>query len=56
MSSILEDFYRSKEIFIKLPTGGKWYKNKPHLSVTNEIGIMPMTTKDEMILKIPDSL
>ena len=56
MSNTLEDFYRTKDIYIKLPSGGKWYKNKPKLSVSEEMGIMPMTARDEMILKIPDSL
>lgn len=56
MNNPLENYYRNKEIYIKLPSGGKWYKTKPKLSVSGEIGIMPMTTKDEMILKVPDSL
>jgi hypothetical protein len=56
MSNPLENFYRTKEIYVKLPTQGKWYKNPPKLSVNNEIGVMPMTIKDELILKIPDSL
>jgi hypothetical protein len=56
MSNPLENFYRTKEIYVKLPTQGKWYKNPPKLSVNNEIGVMPMTIKDEIILKIPDSL
>lgn len=56
MSNPLENFYRTKEIYVKLPTQGKWYKNPPKLSVNNEIGVMPMTIKDEITLKIPDSL
>lgn len=56
MSNPLENFYRTKEIYVKLPTQGKWYKNPPKLSVNNEIGVMPMTIRDELILKIPDSL
>ena len=56
MSNPLENFYRTKEIYVKLPTQGKWYKTPPKLSVNNEIGVMPMTIKDEIILKIPDSL
>jgi hypothetical protein len=56
MSNPLEEFYRSKEIYVKLPTQGKWYETPPKLSINNELGIMPMTVKDELILKIPDSL
>jgi hypothetical protein len=56
MNNPLSDFYREKSIFVKLPTGGKWYKQKPKLTADGEIGIMPMTMKDEMLFKIPDSL
>lgn len=56
MNNPLSDFYREKSIFVKLPTGGKWYKQKPKLTADGEIGVMPMTMKDEMLFKIPDSL
>lgn len=56
MNNPLSDFYREKSIFVKLPTGGKWYKQKPKLTPDGEIGVMPMTMKDEMLFKIPDSL
>lgn len=56
MNNPLEDFYRSKEIYVKLPTQGKWYKNPPKLTSNGEIGVMPMTVKDELLLRIPDSL
>ena len=56
MNNPLIDFYREKEIYVTLPTQGKWYKNKPKLTDDGEIGIMPMTMKDEMLLNIPDSL
>ena len=56
MNNPLLDFYREKEIYVTLPTQGKWYKNKPKLTDDGEIGIMPMTMKDEMLLNIPDSL
>ena len=55
MTNPLENFYRSKEIYVKLPSQGRWYKQKPQL-VNGELGIYPMTTKDEMLLQIPDSL
>lgn len=56
MNNPLLDFYREKEIYVTLPTQGKWYKNKPKLTDDGEIGVMPMTMKDEMLLNIPDSL
>jgi hypothetical protein len=56
MNNPLEDFYRSKEIYVKLPTQGRWYKNPPKLTGSGEIGVMPMTVKDELLLRIPDSL
>jgi len=56
MTQSLSNFYRTKEIYIKLPSGGKWYKNKPRLTDDGEIGVYPMSFKDEMLLKIPDSL
>lgn len=56
MTESLSDFYRTKEIYTKLPTGGKWYKSPVKLTDDNEIGVFPMSFKDEMILRIPDSL
>ena len=52
----LEDFYRSKDVYIKLPTQLRYYKHHPKLSSEGELGIMPMSTKDEMLLKVPDTL
>jgi hypothetical protein len=56
MKNPLIDYYREKDIYVKLPTQAKWYKNKPHLTKDGEIGVLPMTLKDEMLFKIPDSL
>lgn len=52
----LENFYRSKDVYITLPTKGIYYKQQPTLSADGELGIMPMTTRDEMLLKVPDTL
>ena len=35
----LEDFYRQKEIYIKLPTQGRWLTQEPKLSADGELGI-----------------
>lgn len=56
MNNPLSEFYRSKEIYVKLPTKGRWYTSKINLTSDGEIGVMPMTIQDEMILNIPDSL
>ncbi len=56
MTNPLADFYRQKEIYITLPTGGRWLTEKPHLSTDGELGVRPLTLNDEMMLSIPDSL
>tara|TARA_B100001094_G_C18163912_1_gene790919 strand:- start:284 stop:1123 length:840 start_codon:yes stop_codon:yes gene_type:complete len=56
MQNPLEDYYRQKEIYIPLPTQGLWYENKPNLTNDGEIGVLPMTLNDEMLLNIPDTL
>lgn len=52
----LKKYYRTKEVYVKLPTNYKFFSTKPATSEENEIGIMPMSTRDEMLIKIPDSL
>ena len=56
MSDPLSHFYRTKEIFVKLPSKGHWYSQKPNLTADNEIGVYPMSVKDEVLFKIPDTL
>jgi len=56
MNNPLDKYYRTKEIYVKLPTQGKWYTDKPNLTEQGEIGILPMTVRDEMLLNIPDAL
>ena len=56
MTQSLSDFYRTKEIYTKLPSGGKWYNSPVNLTDDGEIGVFPMSYKDEMLLRIPDSL
>lgn len=52
----LKSLYRNKTFYIKLPSNGKFYDSGITLSIDGELGIMPMTAKDEIILKSPDSL
>lgn len=55
-NSSLESLYRKKEIYIPLPSEGKFYPSGINLSVDGDIGVMPMTARDDLLLKSPDSL
>jgi hypothetical protein len=48
--------YRKPELFISLPSGGKYYNTKPKLSVDNELAIYSMTARDSLLTKTPDAL
>jgi len=53
----LSQFMRMPEIFITLPSGGKF--NHPadvELSMSGELGVAAMTTKDDLTLKSPEGL
>lgn len=52
----LENYFRTKEIYIKLPTEGRYFSEPLNFNMDGELGIMPMNTKDETLLKIPDTL
>jgi len=53
----LSKHFRQPAIYFKLPSGGKyWSDGSLSLSATGEVGVMPMTTKDEITLKTPDAL
>lgn len=56
MSNPLNKLYRNKKVYIQLPSKGKYYPSGINLSVDGELGIMPMTVRDEIMLKSPDSL
>ena len=56
MENPLQQYYRAKEIYVKLPTQGKWMKNPPTLTEDGEIGVRAMSMKDELLLTIPDAL
>ena len=56
-SNPLSKHFRQPQLYIKLPSGGKWYRpNELDLPVTQEIPIFAMTAKDELISKTPDAL
>jgi len=52
----LENYFRTKEIYIKLPTEGRYFTKPVKFNLDGELGIMPLTAKDETLLKIPDTL
>ena len=56
MENPLQNYYRHKDIYVKLPTGGKWMKEEPNLTADGEIGVRAMTVRDELLLNIPDAL
>jgi hypothetical protein len=53
----LFSFMRQPKIFIKLPSGGKFW-NQGSLSIpeTGEFPVYSMTAKDELMFKTPDAL
>ena len=53
----LQKYYRQPAIYIKLPTGGRYYTKDVYTPTeTGEIPILPMTAKDELVFKTPDAL
>lgn len=53
----LKRFYRHEEFTVKLPSRGEYYADGVvELDDNNEVGIMPMTAADELMLKNPDAL
>lgn len=56
-SNPLAAHFRQPAVFLKLPSGGKyWIPNSINLPATGELGVMPMTAKDEILLRTPDAL
>ena len=53
----LQKYYRQPAIYIKLPSGGKYYPKEVFTPTeTGEIPILPMTVKDELAFKTPDAM
>jgi hypothetical protein len=53
----LKQYFRKPGIWIKLPSQGNFYKEKPsELNDMGEIPVYPMTAKDELLLKNADAL
>jgi hypothetical protein len=53
----LASHFRQPAVYLKLPSGGRyWTNNSLNLPANGEVGIMPMTAKDEIMLRTPDAL
>jgi hypothetical protein len=56
-SNPLKNYFRKPGIWIKLPSLGKFYKDKPlELNEMGEVPVYPMTAKDELLMKNADAL
>jgi len=50
-------YFRKPEVYVTLPSRGKYYaEGSIDMPPTNEIGVFPMTAKDELLFKTPDAL
>jgi hypothetical protein len=53
----LAKYYRQPQIYIKLPSGGRFYDSSVFTPTqTGEIPVLPMTAKDELAFKTPDAM
>jgi hypothetical protein len=53
----LASHFRQPAVFLKLPSGGKyWVPDSINMPANGELGVMPMTAKDEIMLRTPDAL
>jgi len=53
----LEKYYRQPAVYIRLPSGGKYYDGSVFTPTeTGEIPVMPMNAKDELAFKTPDAM
>lgn len=53
----LKQYFRQIKMYLKLPSGGNYYKaGVIELNENGEVGVLPMTGKDELVLKNPDAL
>lgn len=53
----LQAYFRHPELYMTLPSGGRWYRpGALDMPENGEIEVFPMTAKDEILLKTPDTL
>lgn len=57
LNNPLKQYFRQFKLYLKLPSGTTYYQpNVIKFTDAGEVGVMPMTGKDELILKNPDAL
>lgn len=57
LNNPLKQYFRSFKLYLKIPSGTSYYPaNVLEYTDSGEIGVMPMTGKDELALKNPDAL
>ena len=58
--SALKKYYRKPKLYIELPSGFNFYEegfiSSDDISSNNEVGILPMTTMNDLMLKNPEAL
>lgn len=53
----LSKHFRTPSVYMKLPSGGKyWEEGSLELTVAGELAVLPMTSRDEILLRTPDAL
>jgi hypothetical protein len=53
----LQKYFRQPKLYVKLPSGGKFYaKGAIDMPENEELAVFSMTAKDELIMKTPDAL
>ena len=53
----LAQYMRQPSIFIKLPSNGNyWHQGSIDMPISGELPVLPMSTKDEIMLNTPDAL
>ena len=55
-SNPLKKYFRQPSIYVTLPSGANYAPEVLEPSKSGEIGVMPMTAKDEIRFKTPDAL
>lgn len=57
MNNPLKSYFRQPAIYVTLPSKGRWYPpDTLTMNEQHEVGILPMTAKDELTVKTPDAL
>ena len=53
----LNKYLRQPEIYVKLPSGGKyWPPGSLDMPISGELPVLPMSTRDEIMVNTPDAL